>query len=92
MNHASKERYSAEGVNMKAEAIKATDEWYEQLQSMPFLSCKFLIVLLIDNLLIIEKKGKTLHLLKASSKKINPNRRRKIIPLLGSIKDFHLAS
>ena len=39
----------------------------------------------------IEKKGKTLHLLKAKSKRINPNKRRKVIPLLGSIKDFHNA-
>ena len=40
---------------------------------------------------MIEKNGKTLHLLKASAKKINPSKKRKIIPLLGSIKDFHAA-
>jgi hypothetical protein len=37
----------------------------------------------------VEKKGKTLHLLKASSKKINPHKKRKIIPLLGGIREFH---
>ena len=29
MDHACKQRYSAEGVNKKDEAIRATDEWYE---------------------------------------------------------------
>ena len=33
-----------------------------------------------------------LNLLKASSKTINPHKKRKIIPLLGSIKNFHEAS
>ena len=31
-------------------------------------------------------------MLKASSKKISPKKRRKIIPLLGTIKDFHKAA
>ena len=31
-------------------------------------------------------------MLKAKSKKINPNKRRKKIPLLGSIKDYHNAA
>ena len=41
---------------------------------------------------LLEKKGKTLHLLKASSKKINPNKKRKVVPLLGTIQDFFKAS
>ncbi len=32
-----------------------------------------------------------MNLLKASAKKINPNKRRKIIPLMGTIKDYHVA-
>ena len=55
---------------------------------MPFLSCKF--SLLKPNVVFyhIEKKGKTLHLLKASAKMINPNKRRKLIPLMGTIKQY----
>ena len=30
-----------------------------------------------------------LNLLKASAKKINPNKRRKVYPLLGSLKAYH---
>ena len=56
---------------------------------MPFLSRKFSPNLFPNPHINIEKKGKTLHLLKASSKKINPHKKRKIIPLLGSIKEFH---
>ena len=40
MQHAAKQRYSAEGVDKKAEAIRATDEWYDELQKMPFISRK----------------------------------------------------
>jgi hypothetical protein len=56
---------------------------------MPFLSCKYFSLSFPNPHLTTEKQGKTLHLLKASSKKINPHKKRKIIPLLGSIKDFH---
>ena len=38
-----------------------------------------------------QKKGKFLNLLKASAKPISKNKRRKVIPLLGSIKDYHNA-
>ena len=47
---------------------------------------------LIIGIMILGKNGKTLNLLKASAKKINPNKRRKIIPLMGTIKDFHNAA
>jgi hypothetical protein len=56
---------------------------------MPFLSRKFTPNLFPKPYLNIEKKGKTLHLLKASSKKINPHKKRKVIPLLGRIGEFH---
>jgi hypothetical protein len=59
---------------------------------MPFISCKYNLTYKFNQLHIIEKPGKTLHLLKASSKKINPSKKRVKIPLLGSIKEFHIAS
>jgi hypothetical protein len=36
--------------------------------------------------IIVGKNGKTLHLLKQTSKKINRGKRRKVIPILGSLK------
>jgi len=42
-------------------------------------------------LFVIEKNGKTLNLLKASAKKINPNKKRKKIPLIGTIKEYKVA-
>ena len=86
MAHATKERFTGEGANKKDEAIKATDEWFEELQSMPFISCKSTFCHALTLLFTIEKSGKTLHLLKASAKKISPNKKRKVIPLLGTIK------
>ena len=56
---------------------------------MPFLSRKFLLLKPNVVFLHIEKKGKTLHLLKASAKMINPNKKRKVIPLMGTIKQYH---
>ena len=58
---------------------------------MPFISGRYYDIVQLIELLIIGKNGKTLNLLKASAKKINPNKRRKIIPLMGTIKDFHIA-
>ena len=40
MEHSSKQRFSAEGEEVKQQTIKATDEWYAELQKMPFVSCK----------------------------------------------------
>ena len=54
-----------------------TDEWYDMLKSMPFTS---------------KKSGKMLNLLKASAKPISKNKKRKIVPLLGKIGDFHKAN
>ena len=38
-----------------------------------------------------EKNGKTLYLLKQSSQVIKAKKQRKIVPLLGTIKDYHAA-
>ena len=40
MQHSAKERFTAQGEDQQKQAIKVTDEWYEELQKMPFLSCK----------------------------------------------------
>jgi len=54
-----------------------TDHWAEELKRIPFSS---------------RKNGKMLNLLKASAKPINKQVKRKKIPLLGSIKEYHSAS
>ena len=38
--HANKQRMTSEGETMKAESIKISQYWEEQLASMPYLSCK----------------------------------------------------
>jgi hypothetical protein len=43
MDNASLQRFTAQGADMKEQAIKATDEWYQELQAMPFISSKYLI-------------------------------------------------
>ena len=90
MHHASSQRNAADGAGNQKTSIKATDEWYEELQKMPFLSSKYHQHLSTNLYISIAKRGKTLHLLKASSKKIKSQKRRKVIPLLGSIKDYQV--
>lgn len=43
MAHAAKERFSVEGKDGKSQAIKASDEWYDALNSLPFKSSKYFI-------------------------------------------------
>ena len=40
MTHASKQRYTEEGVDVKIHTIKATEAWYNELKNLPFKSCK----------------------------------------------------
>ena len=89
MDHANNERFTAQGEEMKKQVIKATDKWYEELKSMPFKSSKYNSFTTLTAILNIEKNGKTINLLKASAKKINPHKRRKVYPLLGNIKSYH---
>ena len=89
MSHASKERFSAEGIEQQRHVIKASDEWFEALKNLPFKSSKYCQYKSTSSLSFIETNGRTLHLLKASSKKIEKNKKRKVIPLLGTIQDWH---
>ena len=61
MEHANKERHSAQGTKMQEKVIKMTDHWASELKSMPFTS---------------RKNGKMLNLLKASAKPINKNKKK----------------
>ena len=86
--HASKQRFTASGEEMKEQTIKVTDHWYDELSKMPFISCKLIIYLIFIVLFLIEKNGKTINLLKAKAKPISPKKKRNYIPSLGTIKDF----
>ena len=76
VSHAHKQRNSVEGEAQKNQAIKVSEEWMQELQAMPFTS---------------KKNGKTLHLLKASAKPQQPHKKRKIVPIIGSLSEFKSA-
>lgn len=71
MDHASTQRFTAMGEDNKPQAIKATDEWLSALKELPYKSCKFIYLSIIMIIYYIEKNGKTLYLLKQSSKVIS---------------------
>jgi len=56
------------------------EEWAEKLMALPFKSCKYLF----SYSHIIVRKGRTVHLLKAGSKKINNGRKRRKISVIGT--------
>ena len=60
----------ADGEGHKAKTIEISPAWEAELKALPYLS---------------QKSGKTIHLLKASSKAVAGGKKRKKIPVLGSI-------
>ena len=42
MNHANEQRMTSAGDDMKKESIEMSQFWAEQLEKMPYLSCKYL--------------------------------------------------
>ena len=63
----------AGGEVQKAKTIEISAAWEAELRALPYLS---------------QKSGKTIHLLKSSSKAIAGGKKRKKIPVLGSIKHY----
>ena len=57
----------------KAKSIEISAEWEAELKALPFLS---------------QKSGKTIHLLKARSKKIQSGRKRRKVETLGTFADY----
>ena len=74
LKHANEQRMGAEGADQKEETIAISKCWEEELKSMPYLS---------------KKGGKTLHLLKQSSKKIQTGKKRKKHEILGTLQDWN---
>ena len=77
MHHAHKQRFSVEGEAQKNKAIKVSEEWMTELKSMPFTS---------------QKNGRTLHLLKTSAKSQQPHKKRKTLPIMGTLSEFKTAN
>lgn len=65
-------------------AMEITDDWLEKLQAIPYISCKF--TLLIDPL--VERRGRTVHLLRQKSKDVPQARKRRKIDLLSTPQQF----
>ena len=64
---------AADAESRRDESIVISKFWEEELKAMPYLS---------------KKGGKTLHLLKQSSKKIQTGKKRKKHDILGSLQDW----
>ena len=88
LSHASTQRNSASGEANQVHKITISDAWFEELNKMPFKSCKCDHFFIPNFIHAVAKRGKTLHLLKANAKKISSQKQRKVIPLLGSIQEF----
>ena len=88
MKHAAAQRYTVEGEDAAKKFVYATDEKMDELQDMPFKSSKYLVLHQITNIIIIGKNGKTWALLKASTKTHISRKKRKVIPIFGSLRQY----
>ena len=73
MAHSNEMRWTSNAPDTQRSSIKITEQWQEELSSMPYLS---------------QKSGKTIHLLKQSSKPTKVGRKRRKVALLGSLEQF----
>ena len=67
ISHANDQRMKGNEKNEEMECIQISEKWWDQLNAVPFVSCKcrlLPIIHLLTNLVCAEHKGKTLHLLK----------------------------
>ncbi len=72
-----------------ADAIVISDEWWEKLTALPFVSRKYHNLFTIPAMLYCaENKGKTLHLLKKASKPVPQSRKRVKRDIFASPLDF----
>ena len=73
MAHSNEMRWTSKAPDTQKSSIKITEAWQEELASMPYLS---------------QYSGKTIHLLKQSSKPALAGKKRRKVPLLGSLEQF----
>ena len=70
MDHSNEMRYTSKAPDTQKSTIKLTEAWEAELASMPYLS---------------QSSGKTIHLLKQNSKPALAGKKRRKVPLLGSL-------
>ena len=91
VKHANDQRNSVANESIANEAIEITDDWWNALNCNAFTSCKSPILGTLTCIFFYswaERKGRTIHLLKASSKKVPQERKRRKIDLLGTFDEF----
>ena len=69
---------------MEAQAIEVTEDWLNKLKAQPFISSKSFYSLIIS----IAHRGRTLHLLKQSSKPVPQQRKRRKITIFATPLEF----
>ena len=76
IKHAQQQRNTAADNSMQAQFIRVTPAWQEQLEKIPFVSSKF-----IRLIMFAESRGTTVHLLKSGSKPVMERKKRKTYEL-----------
>ena len=89
IEHANQQRMTVQEDGDGADAIVISDEWWEKLTALPFVSRKYHNLFTIPAMLrCAENKGKTLHLLKKASKPVPQSRKRVKRDIFASPLDF----
>ena len=73
VKHAMAQRHSTQSEAKAAETILISDDWWEKLKEVPFIS---------------QSKGRTVNLLKQSSKVIKEDRKRTKVSLMSTPSEF----
>ena len=77
--HANEQRFAATGEKAETNEVRINEEWWQKLNAKPFVSRKFACIVN----LFIEHKGRTLNLLKASSKPVPEKAQRRKYDIFG---------
>ena len=64
---------STQAADNQLKSIHISKYWAEKLKEIPYIS---------------QKSGKTIHLLKNNSKPISKGKKRKVVPILGTLNEF----
>ena len=86
IKHAHEQRNSAGRETEPAQNVVVTEDWWQKLTAVPFISCKY--PLPAADVFVAENPGRTLHLLKAKSKPVPQARKRRKIALAGTPAEF----
>ena len=76
IKHAMAQRHSSQSQAKAQETIAISDDWWDKLMEVPFIS---------------QSKGRTVNLLKQSSKEVPQDRKRLKVPLAMSFGDYKIA-